>query len=44
LENLRLAARLVGGQDKAELLEDPDVEKKVVVENGNGNVPVVVNP
>jgi len=42
LENLRLAARLVGGQDKAELLEDPDVERKIVVENGS--VPVIVNP
>ena len=35
LENLRLAARVVGGQDNAELLEDPDVEKKVVVDGGN---------
>ena len=31
LENLRLAARVVAGQDKTELLEDPDIEKKVVV-------------
>jgi hypothetical protein len=43
LENLRLASRVIGGQDKAELLEDPDVEKKVVLD-GNGSVPVVVNP
>ena len=35
LENLRLAARVVGGQQKAELLEDPDIEKKVVVVGGN---------
>jgi hypothetical protein len=31
LENLRLAARVVAGQDKTELLEDPDIDKKVVV-------------
>jgi hypothetical protein len=31
LENLRLAARVVAGQDKTELLEDPDIEKKVIV-------------
>jgi hypothetical protein len=35
LENLRLAARVVGGQQKVELLEDPDIEKKVVVVGGN---------
>jgi hypothetical protein len=35
LENLRLAARLVEGQTEKSLLEDPDIEKKVVVE---GNV------
>jgi len=34
LENLRLAARVVGGQENVELLEDPDVEKKVVVDGG----------
>lgn len=38
LENLRLASRLVGGQDKVGLLEDPDIEKKIVVENGVGVV------
>lgn len=43
LENLRLASRVIGGQTKVELLEDPDVEKKVVV-NGNGHVPIIVNP
>ena len=41
LENLRLAARLSEGQTKTELLEDPDIEKKIVVE---GNASVVVNP
>jgi hypothetical protein len=40
LENLRLASRLVGGQDKPELLEDPDIEKKIIVE---GNASVVVD-
>jgi hypothetical protein len=34
LENLRLASRLVGGQEKSELLEDPDIEKKIVLGNG----------
>jgi len=34
LENLRLASRVVGGQERPELLEDPDIEKKIVVENG----------
>jgi hypothetical protein len=32
LENLRLAARLIGGQEKVELLEDPDVDKKIIVD------------
>lgn len=41
LENLRLASRLVAGQDDTELLEDPDIEKKIIVE---GNASVVVNP
>src|SRR5204862_8030970 len=31
LENLRLASRLVAGQDKPELLEDPDIEKKIII-------------
>jgi hypothetical protein len=39
LENLRLASRLVEGQDKTELLEDPDIEKKIVVE-GSSSVTV----
>jgi hypothetical protein len=39
LENLRLASRLIGGQDKPELLEDPDIEKKIIVE---GSAAVVV--
>lgn len=34
LENLRLAARLVEGPDDTALLEDPDIEKKIVVEVG----------
>lgn len=37
LENLRLATRLAVGQDKTELLEDPDIEKKVVIE-GNASL------
>ena len=39
LENLRLAARLL----KAER-EDPDIEKKIVVEGGLGTVIDVDNP
>lgn len=39
LENLRLASRLVGGQDDPKLLDDPDIDKKIVVE---GNVGAVV--
>lgn len=39
LENLRLASRLVEGQAKPELLEDPDIERKIVVAGG-----VTVNP
>jgi hypothetical protein len=39
LENLRLATRLVQGQTKSELLEDPDVEKKISLTGG-----VTVNP
>jgi hypothetical protein len=31
LENLRLATRVVQGQSDAKLLEDPDIEKKIVV-------------
>jgi len=30
LENLRLAARLLGGE-----LEDPEIAKKIVIEGGN---------
>jgi hypothetical protein len=33
LENVRLAARAMRGKD-----EDPDIEKKVVIESGNGQV------
>jgi hypothetical protein len=33
LENVRLAARAMRGKD-----EDPDIEKKVVIEHGNGQV------
>src|SRR5262249_33168744 len=43
LENLRLASRLALGQGQTELLEDPDIEKKVVVE-GNAGVVVGTNP
>jgi hypothetical protein len=39
LENLRLATRLVQGQAKPELLEDPDIEKKIIVSGD-----VTVNP
>ena len=44
LENLRLATRLVQGQnkDQANLLEDPDIEKKITVE-GNAKVNVDSN-
>src|SRR5262249_13507913 len=42
LENLRLASRLASAQDShAELLEDPDIERKVVIE---GSSAVVVDP
>lgn len=40
LENLRLAARLAESQTKIELLEDPDIEKKIVIA---GNASVVVD-
>jgi len=46
LENLRLAARVVGGQENVELLEDPDVDKKVVVQiasDGTVNFALVPN-
>jgi hypothetical protein len=43
LEDLRLAARVIGGQEKPELLEDPDVERKVII-SGNGQSPVVISP
>jgi hypothetical protein len=43
LENLRLASRLIGGQNKAELLEDPDIEKKILVD-GNGNGGTIIVP
>jgi hypothetical protein len=39
LENLRLASRLMAGQNKTELLDDPDIEKKIVVKGGT---PLVV--
>lgn len=32
LENLRLASRLAAGQEHSALLEDPDIEKKIVFE------------
>lgn len=38
LENLRLATRLVQGQSDVALLEDPDIEKKTIVEGGTGLV------
>jgi hypothetical protein len=41
LENLRLASRLVQGQDKPELLHDPEIEKEIVIRNGKD---VVVSP
>ena len=41
LENLRLASRLVEGQGKTELLDDPNIEKKIVVEGKNA---VVLGP
>ena len=40
LENIRLAARLIGGQANVELLDDPDVEKKIVIEGTNTVVAV----
>jgi hypothetical protein len=40
LENLRLASRLVAGQDKVELLDDPDIDKKIVVQ---GSASVLAN-
>jgi hypothetical protein len=40
LENLRLATRVVGGQEKVELLEDPDIEKKILIEGNGANVTV----
>ncbi len=41
LENLRLASRLVEGQTDTKLLEDPDIEKKTIVE---GPAAVVIGP
>jgi hypothetical protein len=41
LENLRLASRLASGQVQSQLLEDPDIESKVVIEGGTA---VVVSP
>lgn len=38
LENLRLASRLAAGQSETRLLEDPDIEKKVIFE---GSAPSV---
>jgi hypothetical protein len=37
LENLRLATRISQGQTDATLLEDPDIEKKIVVQ-GEANL------
>ena len=45
LENLRLAARLFENQNdnaKDNLLEDPDIEKKIIVE-GNADVNIHTN-
>jgi hypothetical protein len=41
LENLRLASRLVEGPENLGLLDDPDIEKKIVVGNGAA---VVLDP
>ena len=41
LENLRLASRIVGGQGNAALLEDPDIEKKIVI--GTDKAGVAIN-
>jgi len=41
LENLRLASRLVNGQHKPRLLDDPDIDKVVVVD-GHRDVTVGV--
>jgi hypothetical protein len=41
LENLRLASRLVKGQHKAELLQDPEIEKQIIIRNGKD---IVVPP
>src|SRR5260370_41519193 len=43
LENLRLASRLAAASGNAELLEDPDIDKKIVVE-GNASVLANGNP
>jgi hypothetical protein len=42
LENLRLASRLVNGEMDVALLDDPDIEKKIIVE-GNAGVTVDTN-
>jgi hypothetical protein len=39
-ENLRLAARLIGSQATVELLDDPDVEKKIIIESDGASVTV----
>jgi hypothetical protein len=41
LENLRLASRLVKGQHTAELLQDPEIEKQIIIRNGKD---IVVPP
>jgi len=41
LENIRLAARLVQSQNTPTLLDDPDIDKKIVVQ---GNAAVVADP
>jgi hypothetical protein len=38
LENIRLAARAIKGN-----VEDPDIEKKIVVEHGDGQVVIDTN-
>jgi len=43
LENLRLASRLIAGETDSKLLDDPDIEKKIIVE-GNSSVAVNTGP
>jgi hypothetical protein len=44
LENLRLAARLVEAQRKPALLEDPDIDKKIIFERKTPGVAVDPGP